>query len=71
MIAQNRPSSALSRPLPNLASVFKAAVQTVARWEQRRRSRRALATLDAHMLRDIGLTPGVAARETEKPFWRR
>jgi uncharacterized protein YjiS (DUF1127 family) len=42
------------------------------RWRARRRTRRHLADLEAHMLRDIGVTPAEAAREVRKSFpWRR
>ena len=34
-----------------------------------RRSRRRLADLDAHILRDIGLTPVEASREARRPLW--
>jgi uncharacterized protein YjiS (DUF1127 family) len=33
-------------------------------------TRRDLRRLDAHLLRDVGLTPERAGRETTKPFWR-
>jgi uncharacterized protein YjiS (DUF1127 family) len=36
----------------------------------RRRDRRVLAQLDAHILRDIGLTVDQAMAESVKPFWR-
>lgn len=39
-------------------------------WAERRRQRIALAELDRRLLRDIGLTPGEALRESGKPFWR-
>jgi uncharacterized protein YjiS (DUF1127 family) len=39
-------------------------------WTARRRDRRALAALDPHLLRDIGLNEDQAAREAGKPFWR-
>lgn len=42
------------------------AVQT---WATRRRHRHALARLDGHMLRDIGMTHSHAAQECAKPFW--
>lgn len=34
-----------------------------------RRQRSALADLDAHALRDIGLTEAEARREARRPFW--
>lgn len=36
----------------------------------RRRERRLLARLDAHLLRDIGLSTDEARAETAKPFWQ-
>ena len=33
------------------------------------RQRRALATLDAHMLKDLGLTKQQAVVESERPIW--
>ncbi len=39
-------------------------------WHQRWQQRRQLAELDAHLLRDIGVTPREAFREVSKPFWR-
>jgi uncharacterized protein YjiS (DUF1127 family) len=36
----------------------------------RRRDRRLLSRLDAHILRDIGLSENDAQREAAKPFWR-
>ena len=33
------------------------------------RTRRALSGLDAHLLRDIGLSPDVAASEAGRPVW--
>jgi uncharacterized protein YjiS (DUF1127 family) len=41
-----------------------------AMWIERARQRKALAGLDDHQLRDIGVTRLDAARECEKPFWR-
>jgi len=37
---------------------------------QRYRQRRALAQLDEHLLRDIGVTQAQAGQESGKPFWR-
>jgi uncharacterized protein YjiS (DUF1127 family) len=42
----------------------------IALWIERTRQRRALAGLDDHILRDIGITRVEVARECEKPFWR-
>jgi uncharacterized protein YjiS (DUF1127 family) len=39
-------------------------------WIERTRQRQALAGLDDHMLRDIGITRVEVARECGKPFWR-
>ena len=47
-----------------------AAISMVALWLERGRSRRVLATLDDHLLRDIGISRGEARRESAKPFWR-
>lgn len=70
MMTAARTTPALSRPMPPLASVLFRLAQTVARWEERRQTRRALARLDAHLMRDIGMTPLAQAAECEKPFWR-
>jgi uncharacterized protein YjiS (DUF1127 family) len=47
-----------------------AAGSIVARWLERGRSRRVLATLDDHQLRDIGISRADALLESERPFWR-
>ncbi|SFL24644.1 DUF1127 domain-containing protein [Methylobacterium pseudosasicola] len=39
-------------------------------WLQRIRTRRALAALDPHQLRDAGIEPWRLRHETRKPFWR-
>ena len=66
----DRLMAAQAAPLPPLAEGLVRLALLVARWEDRRRSRQALARLDAHMLRDIGLGPDGAARECAKPFWQ-
>jgi uncharacterized protein YjiS (DUF1127 family) len=38
-------------------------------WQERARERRRLASLDDHLLRDIGLSRGAIDREVRKPFW--
>ncbi len=39
-------------------------------WHARYRTRRDLARMSDHLLKDIGLTPGDAIHEAAKPFWR-
>ncbi len=46
-----------------------AAISIVALWLERGRSRRVLATLDDHQLRDIGVSRADALLESAKPFW--
>jgi uncharacterized protein YjiS (DUF1127 family) len=38
-------------------------------WRERTRQRKALATLNDHMRRDIGLSSADINRESTKPFW--
>jgi uncharacterized protein YjiS (DUF1127 family) len=42
----------------------------IGRWIDRSNQRTALAELDDHLLRDIGLSGKDARREASKPFWR-
>ncbi len=53
-------------PQPTIGSVW-TRLETV--W-RRYRSRVALASLDGHLLRDIGVTYAEAEQEANKPFWR-
>jgi uncharacterized protein YjiS (DUF1127 family) len=45
-------------------------VEMMQEWRDRSRQRRHLASMDHHMLRDIGLSTADVERETHKPFWR-
>ncbi len=45
-------------------------LRLIGTWMERRRQRRALAELDDHQLRDIGLTRAEARAECAQPFWR-
>ena len=56
-------ASAASRPRPRVLA-------TLALWGERQRQRRALLTLDAERLADIGISAADAWREGRKPFWR-
>jgi len=51
--------------------VIAAVDRTLALWDLRARSRRDLARLDDHLMRDMGFDPIEARREANKPFWRR
>ena len=62
--------AALPVTLPPLSRALVSLALAVARWEDRRRTRAALARLDAHLLTDIGLGAERAATECTKPFWR-
>ncbi len=51
-------------------AVFVGARRALSTWQERARGRRALASLDDHLLRDIGLSRADVERERVKPFWR-
>jgi uncharacterized protein YjiS (DUF1127 family) len=53
-------------PLGLVAGIFNCLMV----WQDRASQRYALAALDDHHLRDIGLTRSDVAREIAKPFWR-
>lgn len=57
------PSLALSAPLGALRALLR-------EWRHRSRSRRELAELDEHLLKDVGITRDQARTEIDKPFWR-
>lgn len=71
-IAQGSDYLSLKLPaqLPPLSRVFVATGLALARWEERRRTRKAMARLDKRLLSDIGLTEDLRITECEKPFWR-
>lgn len=56
--------------LPVLAMVALRFAGVVTQWDQRRRTRHVLGTLDDRMLRDIGVTRSQARKEARLPFWR-
>lgn len=43
---------------------------TIKRWEQNAVSRRQLAELSPHMLKDIGISSTEVVAESDKPFWK-
>ena len=58
------------RPLPLLATLAVRIAVTSSKWADRARSLRALANLDTHLPRDIGVSPYAADIEANKRFWR-
>jgi uncharacterized protein YjiS (DUF1127 family) len=60
--------SEIAKALSLLAGRF---IETVKEWQRRSHSRRELTTLDARDLSDVRLTRCDAAREANKPFWRK
>lgn len=66
----NAPQSATHGvTLPRRAGIFAQVMTAMSTYTTRRATRRALARLDAQMLRDIGLNPLEARQEIAKPFW--
>lgn len=59
-----------THPLPPLSRLLLRLTLTAVTWEMRRRTRKDLGSLSAHMLVDIGIDPWTAASEAAKPFWR-
>lgn len=60
-----------ARPsLPPFARMGFALTVVLLAWEERRQTRKALARLEDHMLRDIGLYPDEARTEAARPFWQ-
>jgi uncharacterized protein YjiS (DUF1127 family) len=54
---------------PRLRALLARAVLTLLRWHEVARQRRALAAMDDHMLKDIGISRVDACREAARPFW--
>lgn len=55
-------------PLPAQAALVFAVMVT--KWTTRHRTRRQLAKMDIHILRDIGISQDQARHESTLPFWR-
>jgi uncharacterized protein YjiS (DUF1127 family) len=66
--ASGWPDAARPRSLPRLSFNLSATIRI---WIARSHQRQALAELNDHLLRDIGVTRHEALREAAKPFWRR
>lgn len=59
------------QPLPPVSRALVALAQIALTWELRRTGRRSLRNLDAHLLKDIGLSSREARIEADKRFWQR
>ena len=59
-----------SQDLPTLAILAVRTAATIAKWNERRVTRKALQTLPFHLLDDIGLSPEMAHREARRWFWQ-
>ncbi|HJO69795.1 MAG TPA: DUF1127 domain-containing protein [Rhodospirillales bacterium] len=56
--------------LTRLVGALARAADTIDEWHERARQRHRLATLDARMLADIGVTRAEALSEADRPFWQ-
>lgn len=59
-----------AHPLPPLATFALRVAVVTTKWAQRNRTRKALAQLDEHLLRDVGLDRRTAHREACRMFWQ-
>jgi uncharacterized protein YjiS (DUF1127 family) len=67
MIDTRKTASFALRPVTG--GVTRILTRAVSVWMQRRQARAQLGRLDAHILRDIGLSEDQARREAVKHFW--
>lgn len=71
-VMQNRSSSVIgaARRQQRSGSALRRLADVVTVWTLRRRTRRTLSELDAHLLEDIGITEADARYEAHRPFWQ-
>lgn len=67
---RNYAASAVRPALYDLSGPFGRLAALAGSWIEHHRSRHALAQLDERLLRDIGLTPAEAIKESTLPFWK-
>ncbi len=67
---QNNETFTEFRTQPRLVAPVFALAVTVLKWGQRQKTRRTLQRLDAHLLKDIGLSARDAHVESKKVFWQ-
>lgn len=66
----NAGRAGVTRHQPSPLTSSRGALAAIASAWRRHRSRSRIATLDAHLLKDIGVTYAEAENEANKPFWR-
>lgn len=64
-----RTGGAASSLLAAPRGILMGLVETLLRWQELSMQRRRLLELDAHMLKDIGISRADAVREAKRPFW--
>lgn len=71
MIRSSDPLATLSqtRSMPVLAVVALRIAVVTTKWSMNARTRAALASLEPHQLRDVGVTPVQARKESARAFW--
>lgn len=69
-VARTAPKLHLPASRASVLAVVAQLGRLVRRWDDRRRSRVALAHLDDHLIRDIGLDRAACEDEALRPFWR-
>ena len=62
-------ASLANRPMTPSIDLALRCLVVLTKWRDNWRSRRALARLDAHGLRDVGLSARAAEDEAKRPFW--
>jgi uncharacterized protein YjiS (DUF1127 family) len=60
----------LPRAWRELVAALEHAVDVAWTWHERTKTRRQLAMMDDHLLKDIGISRPQAWSEADKPFWR-
>jgi uncharacterized protein YjiS (DUF1127 family) len=70
MVASTYAAADAAQKRHGVANLLMQAIGMLQVWRDRARSRHDLASCDARMLRDLGISPYDAGREAGKPFWR-
>ena len=68
-VLDRRAVGGAARGTVRLRAGLSRAVSRLLRWHELARQRRALAALDDHMLKDIGLIRADARQEADRRFW--